>query len=107
MADPADRLSTAVRAEIWSLLVVSDRSQVWLASETGLTTKHINQMLQGHIGIGCEMAERMLACFGRQLAIGTAPLPGRAMPTPLIKTVRRGRRATPPVAAPGETGVAT
>lgn len=70
MSDPQDPLSTWLRPVLWRLLDDSDVTQVALAEEVGISPKHLNQMLQGVVGIGSTMAARLLAAFGYQLAIG-------------------------------------
>lgn len=78
----SDRLSILVRVELWQLLDQTGTPQVVLAEETGLSTKHVNQMLNGKTGITPETADRLLAVFDRQLVIGTAPKPDGREATP-------------------------
>lgn len=90
-----NRLSTLVRVELWQLLDQTNTTQVELAQKTGFSVKHINQMLQGKVGITPENADELLAVFGRQLVIGTAPKPDAVLPD-VIANGKRGANARPP-----------
>ena len=74
MSDPRDPLSTWLRPVLWRLLDSNDVTQVALAKEVSISPKHLNQMLQGGIGIGAAMAARLLAAFDYQLVIGMTTL---------------------------------
>lgn len=74
MSHPEDPLSVWLRPVLRRLLDSNGVRQVGLAEEVGISPKHLNQMLQGVIGISPEMAERLLAAFGYQLVIGMTAL---------------------------------
>jgi hypothetical protein len=69
-----DPLSVWLRTTLWHLLTVQDHTQAWLANEVGITPKHLNQMLQGKVGISADLGSRMLAALGYELVLAMRPL---------------------------------
>jgi hypothetical protein len=45
------------------------KSQAWLADQTGLSAKHINQMLTGTVGISWPMLQRLAEALGGTVSV--------------------------------------
>ena len=52
----------------------SGERQYVLAGLAGISAKHLNQMLQGRVGINPDHLDSILAACGRRLVLGTAPI---------------------------------
>lgn len=76
-----DPLSAWLRPVVWHLLNSGGHTQVWLAHTAGVGTKHLNQVLQGKVGLSPDMAVRILAALGYQLVLGITPLVAAQAPT--------------------------
>lgn len=48
-------------------------TQAWLAQRTGLSEKHVSQMLNARVPMSMEAADRLLGGLGREFTVGTAP----------------------------------
>jgi transcriptional regulator with XRE-family HTH domain len=59
------------RAAIWQALDEEELTQAALAERAGITPKHLNQILQGHIDPRPEMADRIFAALGRRVVVTT------------------------------------
>ncbi|MFG2970849.1 helix-turn-helix domain-containing protein [Streptomyces sp. NPDC048288] len=66
----AEILTEALRLEVRKALKASGRSQASVARELQVSTKYLNQMLQGHAKITLWWAARILRCCGMRLTIG-------------------------------------
>jgi transcriptional regulator with XRE-family HTH domain len=60
-----------IRAAIWRALDEDELTQAALAERAGITPKHLNQILQGHIDPRPEMADRIFAALGRRILVTT------------------------------------
>lgn len=66
----AEVLTNALRIEVRKALKASGRSQASVARELNVSTKYLNQMLQGHAKLTLWWAARILRCCGMRLVIG-------------------------------------
>lgn len=69
-----DPVSALVRVELWQLLGQTGTSQVALAQATGFSTKHLNQMLQGKVGISADLGCQLLGALGYELVLAMRPV---------------------------------
>jgi transcriptional regulator with XRE-family HTH domain len=65
--------TTQLRAIILAALKAQRVRQVELARRTGLTEKHISQVLSGKCGLSLDVAEAMLAALGLDLVVSVVP----------------------------------
>ena len=68
--EDADLITNALRVQVRAALEKSGRSQASIARELQVSTKYLNQMLQGHARITLWWAARILRCCGMRLIIG-------------------------------------
>lgn len=68
--EDAEVLTNALRLQVRAALEKSGRSQASVARELQVSTKYLNQMLQGHARITLWWAARILRCCGMRLVIG-------------------------------------
>ena len=68
--EDAERLAESLRREVRAALEASGRSQASIARELQVSTKHLNQMLQGHAKLTLWWAARILRSCGMRLVVG-------------------------------------
>lgn len=69
---------TSLRGQVAAIIADevyrSGRTQVDIAHAVGITPKHLNQILRGHIAAGVDMTDRILTALGRHPILATVPL---------------------------------
>jgi len=68
-----------LRAEVERRIAAQHSTQAALAAHLGITPKHVNQILRGHVNGSPDMLDRIAAAVGLRIAI----VVGEAEPVPL------------------------
>lgn len=59
----------AMKLQVTTLMAAQGRKQSWLAQESGVSTKHVSQVLTGRVDGSVEMLERWASLLGYRFVV--------------------------------------